>query len=191
MKKKIILIIIFLVLAIIFLLLAHSGDGNNNEIPNNSLSEEKGEDLPFQSPSEPEEQGELEEDPLGPREAEIDLSQNPALLARLFIERYGSYSTDTSPDYLEELLPWLSQSFRTEIESRIQNISQNPPSQFYGQTVKIISFSQEMIEQNKAQFKAQVQLEKTKGQAKEISYQEVDLTLIQENGQWKVDSCSL
>jgi hypothetical protein len=120
---------------------------------------------------------------------EVNIHQDPFILARLFIERYGSYSTDSNSIYLEELLPLVSQSFKSVLLEKIQEIKENPPTEFYGQTTKIISFSEEEKDETQAKFKAQVMIEKTTGKKTEVSYEEGTITLVFEDGEWKVASC--
>ncbi len=184
MRKKIILIIILVFLGIIFLFLAKYWP-----------SEEKKEGQTLQggyTTSTPSYESSHQGVPLPqrPEKKQVDLKTQPIQLARVFIERYGSYSTDTSPDYLEELLPLMSKSFVDRTKEKIKEISQNPASEFYGQTTKIISLRIKEMDENRAEFDAQVQIEKTKGKEKTTSYEMVELVLVREKNQWKVDSCS-
>ncbi|MDD3102371.1 MAG: hypothetical protein PHE59_04485 [Patescibacteria group bacterium] len=115
----------------------------------------------------------------------IDLTNQ----ARSFIERYGSYSTDSNYENLQELLPKMAQPLRTETESRIQKGVKKDMAvnDFFGLTTKIISINlDKFVPDSQAIFTAEIQEQAARLGQTDILYKTVKLTFIKSADEWKV-----
>ncbi|MDD5625564.1 MAG: hypothetical protein PHG83_00150 [Patescibacteria group bacterium] len=121
--------------------------------------------------------------------AEDLLKINLTNQARSFIERYGSYSTDSDYENLKELLPTMAQPLQTETETRIKKGVKNDMavSNFLGLTTKVISINlDEFTPDSEAIFSAEVQEQAAHPGQTDISYKTAKLTLVKSADEWKV-----
>lgn len=111
--------------------------------------------------------------------------------ARLFVERYGSFSKNNNYENVKNLLALMTNRFRTESEKTIA-ASGAPKSddEFYGISTRVLSVAmEEYVEGEKAVVKLQTARSETKGNNDPVSFtQDVHLTLLDVEEIWKVDS---
>ena len=175
MSKKnvfiIIIIVVFLIAGIVLMFL------NNKDV---SIELEK--DLPKDISLDKEEQKEEKTvDPL------VLLQKQLENRARFFIERYNTYSSDSNQENLYSLLPQVSDRLAIDIKIQLmEDINQNDV--FFGIQAKVLSITlSDFINNEKAIFESQIQIQKTEGEAIRINYETVILEFIYENEEWKVD----
>lgn len=113
--------------------------------------------------------------------------------ARTFAERFGSYSNESNYENLKDLQSMMTAKMRAWTDDYI---TQNPlsDSEFFGITTKALSIDIITINDNETQAQIVVntqRLEK-KGDADEptVYYQQILISLVRENEQWKVDQAN-
>ncbi len=110
--------------------------------------------------------------------------------ARSFIERYGSYSSDSNWENLKGLLGMMSQKLRVATQAQIAQDLIGEKG-FYGLTTKVISMELKDFDlENLAKFLASVQQRETKGNLTNSLFKTVELIFIKEGGEWRVDEIS-
>lgn len=111
-------------------------------------------------------------------------------IAKLFVERYGSYSNEAEFQNLVDVLPLMTDSFAGETKALIA--SSQPPESYYGVSTAVLTVAVEEMDETKgvAKMKMQTQREISEGstQNTSVKYQEIRLELIKEAGVWKVNS---
>ncbi len=107
--------------------------------------------------------------------------------ARFFIERYNTYSSDSNQENLYSLLPQVSDKLEIDIKIQLMpEVDQNDV--FFGIQTKVLSITlSDFINNEKAIFESQVQIEETEGETTKIDYKTVTLEFIYENEEWKVN----
>lgn len=111
--------------------------------------------------------------------------------ARLFVERYGSFSKNNNYENVKNLLALMTNRFRTESEKIIAaSGAPKPDDEFYGISTRVLSVAmEEYVEGEKAVVKLQTARSETKGNNDPVSFtQDVHLTLLDVEEIWKVDS---
>ncbi|MBL7141508.1 hypothetical protein ISS21_00185 [Patescibacteria group bacterium] len=176
MKKNIVIIIVIAVVVvggIIFFLSQKGGPVSETEVLTN---EEAG-------------------DKTGPPESEqatlvdpgIALKSQLTLQARSFIERYGSYSSDSGYSNLKELLSQMSEKFAAETSARIAKGFEGQEG-FFALVTKVMSLElKEFIPESRALFSIQVQEQNMMPGQTDLLYKTVALIFIKEGNEWKVD----
>jgi len=122
--------------------------------------------------------------PIAEDSLKIDLTNQ----ARSFIERYGSYSTDSNYENLQELLPKMAQPLKTETELRIKKGVKNDMAvgNFLGLTTKVISINlDKFTPDSEAIFSAEIQEQAAHPGQTDISYKTVKLTFVKSADEWK------
>ena len=137
-----------------------------------------------------------------PRELTVEeklvLQKNELILkVRNFVERYGSYSTDAQFANLIELKNEMSGRLWRETENYISAKEKTSSSEalakeeFYGVTTKVLNVKEEKYTTSEAIYLFSTQRQEIKGATPKIYYQDAELTIIKENGSWKVDQVVL
>ncbi|MFA5175543.1 MAG: hypothetical protein WC430_03975 [Patescibacteria group bacterium] len=179
--KKIILIIVILVIigGITWFLISKKSQpvSENKNVINQSVNQENTAD-----------QNQIKTEKPAPT-AEDLLKTDLTNQARSFIERYGSYSTDSDYENLKELLPTMAQPLKTETESRIQKGVKKDMAvnDFLGLTTRVISINLDKFTPNsEAIFSAEIQEQAAHPGQTDISYKTAKLTLVKSADEWKV-----
>lgn len=117
----------------------------------------------------------------------IILRSQLTLRARSFVERYGTYSSDSGYSNLKELLPQMSEKLAEEVLTRInQGLEQEQG--FFALATKVLSLNiKEIDPESKAVFFMQVQEQQMKPGQTDILYKSIELTSIKDGNEWKVD----
>ena len=112
--------------------------------------------------------------------------------AKLFAERYGSYSNQANFENIRDVIPLMSASFSAETESFLLN--KKAPDVFYGITTRVITVK--VIHKDEKAGTATINLttqreeEKESAQNTSVKYQDIELTFVKESDVWKVDSAT-
>jgi hypothetical protein len=110
--------------------------------------------------------------------------------AKLFVERYGSYSNEANFQNIRDVIPLMSVAFADATTADLA--TKTPPTGFYGVTTRVISVK--VVSQNETEGTAELLLstqrteEKGSAQNTTTKYQDVQLMIVTETGVWKVDS---
>jgi len=176
-KKIIITVIILVVLGIIFLFWGKKLSNKLGE------QEKKIEEKITEEEIKIEEQKEIEPEVLKQREEEkMDLN----LKARNFIERVGSFSSDTNDLNLNETRLEMIESLFRKLQDGLQAELETNKNGFYGKTTKVISLERtEFGPEVRAHFKASVQIQETKNENIDVYYQTAEITFLKQNDEWK------
>ncbi len=111
--------------------------------------------------------------------------------ARVFIERYGSYSSDANFANLEDLIPMMSESLANETKNYIaaQRAKEKVGQIFYSSTTRVLSIKfEDFIPDVSAVFTALCQQQETKDKTTNMVYKTVKLKMVFENNGWLIDS---
>lgn len=110
-----------------------------------------------------------------------------------FVERFGSYSNQSSFESLSDLLPFMTDTMRSWAEAEIKKQKEKPFQDLYrGITTKALSYTLSSYEPEKrsAEMKVTTQRRELIGSAvnARIYNQDVVVTLMKNDGVWLVDS---
>lgn len=116
------------------------------------------------------------------------LKQSLKIKVRNFVERYGSFSTDAHFQNLKDLKNEMSSRLWQETENYILQKEKEEIKEFYGVTTKVLSVEEISFKENEAEYLVSCQKEEIKGnQLPKVFYQSLELKMIKENGEWRVD----
>lgn len=113
-------------------------------------------------------------------------------VAKMFVERYGSYSNEAEFQNLRDVLPLMTDTFAEKTRAFIEGAE--IPETFYGVTTRVLIVQVERMDETagEATFKINTQQERAEGSAQNVSvhYQEIRVELKREAGVWKVSSAA-
>ncbi len=114
----------------------------------------------------------------------LEVSQNTVRqLAKIFIERYGTYSTDNNGQNIREVQSFVTKELWTRISARL---GQKTGSDFVGVTTQVLSVELGNWSDAVAEVKLQtIRTEEKKGTVSN-SHQSVTVTLVNSAGEWRV-----
>jgi len=179
MVKKIIIVIVILILIgtiLLFLFSQRQSPVTNNQLPvaNQPVTNNQ---LPVINQSKeltPAEKKELEH-------------QELMVQARNFIERYGSFSTDANFTNLYELKDEMTNRFWQETEKSFDKAQDNT---FYSISTKVLNITEKNFSDNLATYSVSTQRKETKNQVEKILYQNAEIKMLKQSGNWLIDSVS-
>lgn len=119
----------------------------------------------------------------------VSASSAPEALARSFVERWGSFSTESDFRNVEELYASMTDSMRSWAMSYVakQRATLNNKV-YYGVTTHALAMNIMKKESQDMRLKIGTQRDEVKGtQAPRIFYQDMEVALKQDEGVWKVD----
>lgn len=112
-------------------------------------------------------------------------------MAELFAERYGSYSNQGDYRNLTDLLPVMSDRFRTQTEASLSSASSTPGAAYTGVTSRKISTEVRAYDEGAGTATIAVMLQQDKANgsgASAVSYRSLRLTLVKVGAEWRVDA---
>lgn len=176
-KKKIMIaaiVLIIIILAFLFWVLRTKDQQSNNQNTNEQPV------INFTPPS-----ANLEyKQPDTPKETNLEF--DAVNLAKIYAERFGTWSTDNPGHNLDELMPLSSSAMRNYL-SGINLDSQ--ADKFSGMTTKAISYKIDNLDDNEADITVSCQRIKTNADlSQEVSYQNIEISMARSNDQWLVTS---
>ncbi|MGC9048741.1 MAG: hypothetical protein ACP5IX_00760 [Patescibacteria group bacterium] len=116
------------------------------------------------------------------------LKNDLTIQARVFIERYGTWSNQSNFENFEDLMPFMTDKLKAETQALISEYQKIEKSSYYGLTTNIVSLNLEnFIVDEKAEFSASVQQQETKNGQVNILYKTVKLTFVKEGTKWLGD----
>lgn len=132
----------------------------------------------------------LSEEELKKEQETRNQSAGATTVAKLFVERYGSYSNEADFQNLVDVLPLMTESFADE--TKVLIASSKVPETYYGVSTAVLTVTVEEMDETSgvATIKMQTQRQVAEGstQNTSVKYQDIRLELIKEAGVWKVDS---
>ena len=109
-------------------------------------------------------------------------------VAKLFVERYGSYSTEAQFQNIRDVMPLATATYAAELQAQIDHAP--TPTDFYGVTTVVLSVNVDQMDDAAGSAHAVVSTQRTESkgspQDRHVFYQTIELTFAKEGGQWKV-----
>ena len=180
-RRKLIIIIVIVAIALLVVIVGGwlfwrqganpAGPDNTTAPPVNSLPVNKPVPLPVLTPEE-------------------ERHESVVRLARLFAERFGTFSNQSRYEGIGDILPITTDSFRRWInETYLPELKQQGAGETYaGQTTKVMSVIVDNISDNDSQVSVSVQRATTdESGVVKTEYPTLKLTLVKENDVWLID----
>lgn len=124
------------------------------------------------------------------RTPEQEKNQSASRLARLFAERFATFTSQGNFEGIRELGVVTTNNFQSWAETQyIPKLQQEHPNINYtGQTTKVLSVTVTKANESEATAVAEVQQEKTSESRNIVSYTTLTINMVYQNGTWLVDS---
>lgn len=182
-RSKALLAGLFIIAAIVLILIFLPSPGAEPEpTPESVISKEIEEPVEVSIP---------EQVPLEISEQEV-VELSAATIGTIFVERFGSYSTESNLANIEDVLPLTTEKYRQELTQLISNVrAAGPSSQYYGVTTRVVTSSatNTNIEIGTATLTILTQREETIGELTNTSlkYQSIIVEMQKVGDDWRVD----
>lgn len=119
-------------------------------------------------------------------------SASAIAVAKMFVERYGSYSNEANFQNLKDVLPLMTDSFAQKTNQFIEKL--NPPETYYGVTTSVLIVKVEKMDDVAGiatiLLNTQQEIAENSPQNTRIEYKEIRLELERVDDVWKVDSAT-
>ena len=116
-----------------------------------------------------------------------DMQKNASKqIAKIFVERFGSYSTDSNYQNIIDVKSIVSDSLYTSLSSMISDSS--TVQDYSGVTTKVIANNNISWSSTSAKYLLSTMRVSTKNLKSENSNQDIEVVVIKSNGNWVVDS---
>lgn len=116
------------------------------------------------------------------------------VLARSFVERYGSYSNQSNFENLENLYAFMTGRLRRESEafvSKQRAVRTGVPAVYAGTTTRVLSVKTLAKSAGEATLRAMTQRTETQaGNPPRVYYQDIELTMKNVGEEWRVDTAT-
>lgn len=113
-------------------------------------------------------------------------------VARTFVERIGSYSSESDYQNVDDVLGVVTVSLGEKLEKDAERARAQEPNDdgYYGISTSYVGAKTLEESETEITLLVQTQREESFGSPgnAEVRYQEIEVTLVQEDGEWKVDS---
>jgi len=135
-------------------------------------------------PSQLERPGRISTTPPATVPDDIDVGENYIKqLARMFVERFGSYSNQNENTHIDDVLPLVTPQMQAYVETQRGELSEA----YRGVTTKVIVNTLVSLDESSATVEVQVQETISTRDDTETNYRTGTVALVQVDGQWKVD----
>ncbi len=121
------------------------------------------------------------------RQQEVSLST----VGKIFVERYGSYSSESDLANIEDILPLATTRYQTELENFIEDSrAGGSATTYYGVSTRVLSVEVTESTAGTATLTVLTQREESRGSVQDASirYQSIVLELVKTGDTWLVDS---
>lgn len=111
-----------------------------------------------------------------------------ATMARVFGERFGSYSTESGYENIDDVLPLATDALQRTLQTLAEDARNDADSTYYGVSSRIITVKNEVTTDTTATFLITMQREEsfdTPGNTS-VRYQDIRVSVVFEEGKWKV-----
>ncbi len=173
--KKIIIIVIIVILIIVAVFFFIRKNGSNQT----DSAVEQSDKSTSSSIKEIGEKKQAAEDPVAALKARLGLQ------ARFFIERYGTYSSDSNYNNLRAMEGQMTKSLFDKVMEEID--SKEPSTDFYSLETMVANVELTEFNQERVVFLAQVQEKELKSGQVAITPKETELIFIKDGEEWKVE----
>lgn len=171
-KKTLILtIIVVLIIITVFLLVIKKNNFSQKNLPAEETEKEKTEEI--------EEKKQAAEDPI------TALKTRLTLQARFFIERYGTYSSDSNYNNRKAMENQMTKILFARVMEEIS--LESPSVGFYSLETKVINLELKEFSEEEIVFLASAQERETKLGQRTVAAKTIELTFLKEGDDWKVD----
>lgn len=114
-------------------------------------------------------------------------------VARTFVERIGSYSSESNYQNVDDVLGIVTDALKKQLEEDAEKARARAPqdnSGYYGISTSYIGAKTTQETDTQITLLVQTQREESFGSPgnSEVRYQQVEVSLVKEGGEWKVDS---
>lgn len=111
----------------------------------------------------------------------------PDPIARSFVERFGSFSTESDFKNLEEVTIFATPSLKTELQ-RVLNEAKNRRGGYYGVSTRVVNIQKVEESETTAKILVKTQRVETIDQPENtaIRYQDIELDMVREGDTWLV-----
>jgi hypothetical protein len=134
----------------------------------------------------------LKEQQLKQEQDTRNLAAGVTSVAKMFVERYGSYSNEANFQNLIDVLPLMTDTFAEETKNFIAKSIL--PETYYGVTTKVLTVTVEKMDEAKGfatiRLNTQREIAKDSPQNVSVENQEILLELVRLEGVWKVSSAN-
>lgn len=122
---------------------------------------------------------------------EVETMVNIESLSLSFAERYGSYSSQSNFENITELKLVMTENMKKWADQYVAEQRKKMPdsSEYYGITTKAIST--DIVDKTETNAKVLINTQRIESFADGstiVGYQEIEITLLNQNGEWKVDA---
>lgn len=114
----------------------------------------------------------------------------PDIVARTFVERFGSYSTDIDYANVEDVMSLATAGLTTKLAGLLADARSAPESGFYGVSTRVISMDTVEQTEEAAQIKIKTQRQETFDNPSNTSvrYQDISVELTKSGNRWLVSN---
>lgn len=113
--------------------------------------------------------------------------QDVGRIARIFVERYGSFSNHNNYENIRNVLTLMTPEFQKRSEKQMENKPSAVTEEYYGITTKVLSVNVTTITDTDATISLSTQRVESKGKnTPNIFTQEVVVNMEKSNGNWRV-----
>lgn len=113
-------------------------------------------------------------------------------LAKVFIERYGTYSTDNGSENIKEVkslvVPEFWQTLSARIQEGVVNENQAPSGNFSSMSTQVFNLVLKDWLSNSAVVAMQLVRTEEKDGVRTVKHQNVEINMVKQNGQWLVQN---
>lgn len=125
--------------------------------------------------------------------APVVVETSAGTVARTFVERLGSYSSEADAENLKDLLPMATANFQATLQNTIQSVQASQASGYYGISTLVITAPKTVsATATQTVLTMTTQREETKGSPRvtTVKYQNITVTLVKSGTTWLVDGYS-
>lgn len=124
-----------------------------------------------------------------PEEEKPPQHATPTTVGRIFVERFGSYSTDVEYANVDDVLPLATPSLKEQLQDIADEARETPSSSYYGVSTNVIKITVDEQTDTAQTLTVKTQREEafdTPGNTS-VRYQDIRLTFVKIGDDWFVD----
>lgn len=130
--------------------------------------------------------------PFSEHEEQLIAESNLQTLATSFVERFGSFSSQSDFTNIKDVYPLVTEVYQKELEDLVEKSV--PPAEYYGVTTRVLSIKIQMQDEQTgvATLLVSTQKEEAVGSVQNVRvrYQDIILHYVKEGGVWKVNAAA-
>jgi len=136
-------------------------------------------------------QEQYDEEDLRPSDTSNQPDQ-PETIARVFVERFGSFSSESGYDNIEEVMVLATESVQIRLEQLLTQARASESEAYYGVSTTVIGLSETAISESEVVFDVTTQRRESIDSPANttVKYQDIELTLVASGDTWLVSDFS-